>query len=132
MSEENVEIVRTAIRAFTERDADGFADCFASNAELLLPRNRLEGGSYKGRDGIKRAVADAFEMWTDVLVDVQSTRAVGDQVVVLSRVTNIGGEHAPAIEYESGYVAKLSGGKIVYLRPYESHRQALEAAGLSE
>ena len=132
MSEENVEIVRAALQAFTERDVDALVECFALDAEVRLPRNTLEGGSYKGREGVERALRDAFETWEDILIDVQSIRAVGNQVVVLSRVTNVGRAETPTVEYESASVAILRNGKIVHMRPYASHRDALEAAGLSE
>ena len=43
-----------------------------------------------------------------------------------------GAGEAPTVEYESAYILQVRDGKIVYFRPYESHREALEAAGLSE
>ena len=53
-------------------------------------------------------------------------------LVVLGRAINVGKGDAPAVEYESSYLAKLRDGKIAYWRPYQSHDEALEAAGLSE
>jgi hypothetical protein len=52
--------------------------------------------------------------------------------VILGRTVNVGKANAPAIEYQSGYLAKLRDGKIAHSRPYQSHAEALEAAGLSE
>jgi hypothetical protein len=48
------------------------------------------------------------------------------------RALNVGKGDAPAIEYQSAYLAKLRDGKIAYWRPYQSHAEALEAVGLPE
>ena len=132
MSEENVVTVREALAAFLDRDAEAFAECFAEDAVLLLPRNALEGGSYQGRDGARRALADAFETWADIRIEIESTREIGDQVLVVCRVMNVGKAGTPSIEYEGFQLARFRDGKIVDWRPYQSQNEALEAAGLSE
>ena len=132
MSQENVETIRKAVAAFIDRDAEAFAECFAEDAELMLPRNALEGGSYKGRDGAARAIADAFDTWADIRIEIERIREIGDQVMVVTRVTNVGKPGTPSIEYEGVHLGKLRDGMIVHWRPYETQREALEAAGLSE
>jgi hypothetical protein len=73
--------------------------------------------------------------WARLKSDGSTTNRVieiDDRVVVLGRSTNVGRGETPTVEYESAYLSELRDGKIVYLRPYESHREALEAAGLRE
>ena len=132
MSQENVEVVRRATTAFLERDVEAWVECCATDIEMLLPRNLIEGGSYKGHEGIRRALADAFETWEDIRFDLHGIRATDDRVVLLGRATNVGRGEAPTVEYESAYTFQVRDGKIVYFRPYESHLEALEAAGLRE
>src|SRR5687767_9510151 len=120
MSEENVDTVREALAAFLDRDAEAFAECFAEDAELWLPRNLLEGGSYEGREGAKRALADAFDTWADIRIRIESIREMGDQFLLVVRVTNVGKPGTPSIEYEGVQLAKLREGKIVHWRPYQS------------
>ena len=132
MSHENAEIVRAAMRAFEEHDPDAWVGCFHPDAELLLPRNLLEGGSYRGLEGARRALADAFETWAGFRIDLQDIRTVEDRVIALGRITNIGKGGAPAVEYQSAHLFDLNGGKIVYMRPYQDHAEALRAAGLSD
>ena len=132
MSQENVELVRAAVRAFGARDPEGWVNCFHPNVEFLLPRNVLEGGSYRGHDGVRRALADVFETWAAFHFEIQDIRHVDDRVVVLGRAINVGKDDGPPVEYQSAYLAKLRDGKIAYWRPYQSHDEALEAAGLSE
>jgi len=132
MSQENVQIVRRAFSAFQGRDSKAWVNCFHPDVELLLPRNVLEGGSYRGHEGVKRALADAFETWEIFGFDIQDIRTVDDRVIALGRATTVGKGDAPSIEFQSAYLFKLCEGKINYLRPYQSHSEALEAVGLSE
>lgn len=127
-----MDTIRKAAAAFIGRDAEAFAECFAEDAEMLLPRNTLEGGSYKGRAGARRALADAFDTWADIRIRIESIREIGDQILVMARVTNVGKEGTPSIEYEAVQLARLRDGKIVHWRPYQSQSEALKAAGLSE
>ncbi len=132
MSQENVKVVLRAMTAWLERDLEAWVKCCATDIEMLLPRNLIEGGSYKGHDGLRRAFADAYETWEDLRFELRGTREIDDRVVLLGRSTNVGRGEAPTVEYESAYILQLRDGKIVYFRPYESHREALEAAGLPE
>ena len=132
MSQENVEIVLAAVEAFQARDVEAWVACFHPDAELLWPRNLLEGGSYRGHEGIRRAIADSYETWEDIRLDRLDLRAIDDCVVLLSHNTIVGKDQGPAIEYQGAYVVKVSDGKCICFRPYPSHREALEAVGLSE
>ncbi len=73
-----------------------------------------------------------LRLWAAFRFEIQDIRQVDDRVVVLGRAINVGKGDAPAVEYQSAYLAKLRDGKIVYWRPYQSHDEALEAVGLSE
>jgi ketosteroid isomerase-like protein len=132
MSQENMEIVQRAFRAFEGRDSEAWVECFHPDVELLLPRNVMEGGSYRGHAGVRRALADAFETWEAFRFDIQDIRAVDDHVIALGRATTVGKGDAPTIEFQSAYLFKLCEGKIGYFRPYQSHSEALETLGLSE
>jgi ketosteroid isomerase-like protein len=132
MSQENVEVAGRMLRLIEERDEEGFVECFDPNCEFLLPRNLLEGGSYRGHDGVRRVLADVYATWEEVHFEIEDIRPVGARVVVLSRTTNVGREGAPPITYPTAYFYEMRGGRIVYFRPYQNVAEALEAAGLNE
>ncbi len=132
MSEENVEVAGRMLRLIEERDEEGFVECFHPNCEFLLPRNLLEGGSYKGCEGVRRAFVDIYTSWEEVRFEIEDILTAGSHLVVLSRTTNVGRGEAPPITYPAAYLYEMQGGQIVYFRPYESTADALEAAGLSE
>ncbi len=131
MSREDVDLVQRFFAAWNARDADALAADAHPQAEILLPRNLLEGGSYAGPEGARRALADALETWEETQVFVETIREAGDQVVVLGRTVNRppGG---PRTETKAGYVIRIRDGKIAHLRPFMSHAEALDAVGLTE
>jgi hypothetical protein len=55
----------------------------------------------------------------------------GDDVVVLGRYTASGGASGISLEGEHGYVWTIRGGVAVRFRWFQSHAEALEAAGLT-
>ena len=136
MSQENVEIVRRltsrGLKAMRERDVEAWIECFHPEAEMLMPRNLLEGGNYKGHDGLRQAFEDAFKTWDDLRVEVEDIRPLDDGALLLGHSVNVGKGNAPTIEFQSAFLIKLRDGKVSYCRPYQSHAEALEAAGLSE
>jgi ketosteroid isomerase-like protein len=132
MSRENVEVVHKFIQAWNERDAETLAALTHPEGEIVLPRNLLEGGSYRGIEGARRALADALETWEEVTVGIETIRDRGDQVVVLARTVNVPRREGPRTEYEAGYVMTVRDGKLLQLRPFMSHGEALEAVGLRE
>ena len=118
------------LRLIEERDEAGFVECFDANCEFLLPRNLLEGGSYRGPEGARRALADVYAAWEEVCFEIEGIRTKGSRVVVLSRTTNVA-RGAPPVTYPTAYFYEIRGGRILYFRPYQSVAEALEAAGLS-
>jgi ketosteroid isomerase-like protein len=133
MAKENVEdVVRASLAAFQARDIEAWVDCFHPSAEMLLPRNVLEGGSYRGPEGLRQAFADAWETWEEIRFEIADVKAGSGLAVALGKTRNVAKGGAPPVEYESAYLVEVREGKIGYFRPYQSHREALEAAGLSE
>ena len=111
------ETVRAALAAFERQDADAFASCFDTDGELLLPRNLIEGGSYRGHDRIKQAVADAYATWESIRFELRSVEEKDDAFVVRAGVTNSPRTDAPTIEYEATYLCRLRDGRIAHFRP---------------
>jgi hypothetical protein len=56
----------------------------------------------------------------------------GDEVVVLGRYTASGGASGVAVEGEHGYVWTIRDGVAVRFQWFQSHPEALEAAGIAE
>jgi ketosteroid isomerase-like protein len=132
MSEENVEIVRTAIDAFNRHDVDAWLAMCHEESELYSLRAQLEGNPYRGHEGLRQFLVDLDELWEYVRFDVHELRDAGERVVVLCDFE--ARARASGVELDSpvGVVFATRAGKVSYARFYSDPDEALEAAGLSE
>jgi len=130
MSQENVDLVRKWVDSWVRGDTESAAEMFHQDCEVLLPRNLLEGGSYRGPEGVRRVFADLAETWERVEWRIEEFRDFGDRVVALGHTLNVP-PTGPPIEFTSAYLFEVRDGKISYLRPFQSHEEALEVASLA-
>jgi hypothetical protein len=69
----------------------------------------------------------------DVLrTEVDDVLVAGDVVLVVGRLRFRGKGSGVETEASAGYVARLSGGKLAYMRAFREPEQALLAMGLTE
>ena len=64
MSQENVEAVAAGVRAYNDDDLDALLALLDVDAELVPVRSLLEGGSYRGHEGVRRFLAEMGEEWS--------------------------------------------------------------------
>ena len=127
MSEENVELIR---RIYDIWAREGSArDLIAEDVEYVNPSYAVEPGTRRGRKSfsVVRDTYEDFNVRVERFVD-----AGGDDVVVLARYTASGRGSGVPLEGEHGYVWTVRDGQAVRFRWFQSHREALEAAGLPE
>ena len=125
MAEENVELVRRIYDAW-ERDESARA-YLAEDVEYVNPSYAVEPGTRHGRKSfaVVRDSYEDFELQIDELID-----AGGDDVVVLARYTGTGRGSGVQVAGEHGYVWTVREGLAVRFQWFQSHAEALEAAGL--
>ena len=69
MSQANVEVVKRGIDAFNRRDVDAFAEVTTVDFEMFPALARIvEGGSYRGREGIDTYFRDLGDTWEEVRI----------------------------------------------------------------
>jgi ketosteroid isomerase-like protein len=137
MSQENVEVVRAAYACWQEGDYDALLDFFlrtsAHDVELHSRFGGLAGEPYRGHDGVRAWLADIqenferFEPWLDDARD-----AGDDRVVALGGISFRARESGVDMDERMGWVQEFRDGLLRRMLFYGSHREALEAAGLSE
>jgi ketosteroid isomerase-like protein len=125
MSEENVELVRR-IHERWERE-ESIPDLVAEDLEYVNPSYAVERGTRIGRGGFRsvRETYPDFKFHIDRYVD-----AGNDQVVVLGRYSASGGASGIRLEGDHGYVWTIRDGLAVRFQWFQSHDEALEAAGV--
>jgi ketosteroid isomerase-like protein len=139
MSEENVEVVNRGLEELqsgVERGDPGAAfdlGIVADDFEWILA-GPFEGRSvWRGREGwveFMRAWTEQFDGYS--LQIERLIAADDDRVVALIRQSGTGKESGVPVEWDTATVSELKGGRIVRTTNYNSHAEALEAAGLSE
>ena len=127
MSQENVELVRRIYEAWgRESSAAAF---IAEDVEYVNPSYAVEPGTRRGRKSFGM-VRDTYGDFT--IHDKQFLDTDGDEVVVLAHYTASGSGSGVPVSGEHGYVWTVQDGKALRFCWFQSHREALEAVGLSE
>jgi ketosteroid isomerase-like protein len=132
MSQENVEIVRRSIDAFTKHDLDLAGQDW--DAEAVLDWSRSEGvdaGIYRGQEAIQAfwggwlQMFDQFDFKADEFLDR------GEHVVV-PNLTRLRGRDGVEVEAHSAVLVTVRHGQIVQWKLCRDRAEALKAVGLAE
>jgi ketosteroid isomerase-like protein len=139
MSEENVELVRRAMEAFSRGGAAAVMGGGFLSTEVVFDATRsgIPGlGVIRGQDDVMAYfeedwfVAFPFEEW-EIQID-EPIVDHGDQVIFTSRQQGRGASSGAATALELGNLFTIRNGEIVRMEIYTPPERALEAAGLSE
>jgi ketosteroid isomerase-like protein len=127
MSEENVQLVRRIYEAWGREESA--RDFIAEDVEYVNPAYAVEPGTRRGR----KSFAVVRETYGDFEIRVERYVDAGDEeVVVLAHYQGSGQGSGVPVSGEHGYVWTVRDGQAVRFRWFQSHREALKAAGQSE
>jgi ketosteroid isomerase-like protein len=128
-----VEIAKRGVDAFSKRHIDEYAETFTADYEWVgALLGAVEGGSYRGREGLARYFRESEETWRELNVSAKEFRDLGDTVLVLGRIE--GGGRSSGVRVDTPYtmIVEFREGKISRSRSYLDHAEALRVAGLTE
>jgi ketosteroid isomerase-like protein len=131
MSQENVEVVRTAYGTFNARHVDGLLRLSAEDCEWHPLRAQLEGVVYRGHQGVRQFVRDMDDDWESFRIDPLELHDRGELVAVIGRVSAIG-QSGVAVDSVAGFVFELQRGLIKHVVSHSDPEAALAAVGLSK
>jgi ketosteroid isomerase-like protein len=132
MSEENVELHYRAFDAWNRRDLDTWLELADEEVELAPLDRELEGGSYRGHDGIRSFWETYLSIFPDFSVEVDEVRDVGDVTVARIRLRGHGTGSDVPVEQPVWQVVEWRSRKCVSWRSFRSEAEAIEAAGPRE
>ena len=134
VSQENVEIVREAWKAYADRGLDAMAEFWDLDIDWRAAEGAIDDvGELHGAVAVRRYVQDWINIFDDNSVVVEELRDVGDdRVLSIQRLK--GRAKLSGIETDVRYalVSTVRDGKVVRAREYLSVEDALKAVGLEE
>jgi ketosteroid isomerase-like protein len=130
MSQENVDLVRQSLDAFSRGDLHGVLDGLASEFEFdpsgrFMDTQRI----YRGREGWLEFWSAFRAAWMDVAVDIERIEDFGDRVLTLGEIHARGSESGIEVHGEAAWLHTIRDGLIVHLRSFATWKEALEAVG---
>lgn len=132
MSEENIEIVRSALDAWNRQDDEAALQLFSVDTELDASGRILNPDIYTGIEGFMRFRRDIAEAWDRFELEIEDLFDSGSLVVVFVRSIGKGRASGIEVDFRSAWLVTMSDQKITRVRLYRERKEALEAAGLSE
>lgn len=132
MPQENVDKLELIFEHLFEGRRIG-PQLLADDAEWVNPRDAVEGGTRKGANAFNDAIESVFAAWDDVWFDTHRVVENGDDRVVALGVLR-GHIRGPGMEVESphGQVWTFRDGRVARMEWFNTHAEALQAAGLRE
>jgi ketosteroid isomerase-like protein len=127
MSQENVELVRRGFEAFNARDVEGLVALSDRDCEWFPFRAQLEGGVYRGHDGVRRFVRDMDQDWDSFRIDPVEMHDRHARVAAVGRITAAGSGSGVEIDSLAGFVFECHGGRITRLTSHSDPAVALAA-----
>jgi uncharacterized protein len=128
MSQENVEIVRTAIEAWGAGDMDSF---YAS-LDPDIVWDPVEAVASQGHEGLRATLDRWMDEWDEYEQTAEEFVDMGDRVVATVHFQGRGRGSGIEIDARFYEVYTVRDGKVVRMDEYATRAAALEAAGLSE
>jgi len=133
MSQQNIELARRGVDALNRRDLDAFAELCTADVEWFPSMaGTIEGGGYKGREGMERYVEQYDEAWERFRVQVDEYRSAGNCVLAVGRLEATGRGSGVPVNTPMWAVSEFRDGKMSRTRIYLDEAEALRAAGLTE
>jgi ketosteroid isomerase-like protein len=129
MSQENVDFMREAFRAFAGADMTALAGLLDPDVQWKAVEDPVPK---QGLDGVLESLGAWYEVWDEVHVELEELIDGGPSVVA---VVKIRGRHAGSrseITQRFFQVWAITEGKIVGFQEYRAKSEALEAVGLAE
>ena len=133
MSPQNVEIVRKAVEAWNQRDADLWLQYAAPDIEWRpAGPAAVERSVYREHDEVAGGLRSVGQTWEEFRFQEADVRDLGGSVLWLGRVRMKGAASHVQLDQEFAIRAAVRDGKVVTLQAFLDWGDALAAVGLRE
>jgi ketosteroid isomerase-like protein len=131
MSEENVQIVRSAVERF-KASGEMAPEIAAPDIAWHDPPDFPDAKVHIGIEGIIEALGTWANAWSEWQIELDDYVDAGERVLVRGRQWGRGKDTGMRVEQPLCLVYLLRDGKAIEVRAFFNEQQALEAAGLRE
>ena len=132
MSQENVEVVRSAFSRFNAGEREPSPELWHVDCEYISDPRDPDPATYRGLAAITRVFRSWVDAYPDLRVEPLEIRPSGRRVFVWMRFSGHGAESGVPIDMERGQACTVEDAKIRRVEEYFDRAQALEAVGLRE
>lgn len=107
-------------------------ELLTDDVEWVNPPDSVEPGSRRGVDGFNEAIASIYEGWDESRFEPERVVENGDHVIALGELRARGRAVDFEVRQEHGQIWTFRAGRVARMQWFNSHREALEAAGLPD
>jgi ketosteroid isomerase-like protein len=132
MSQENVEIVLSAYRTFSEGDLTALLQHFDPEVVSYTAFPLPDPTELRGHEGFLQWIDNWTGSFDEFSMEIETQIDAGDTVVVCARQRATGATSGVPVEQVFWFLHVVRGGMIARIGIHKTKEQALEAAGLSE
>jgi ketosteroid isomerase-like protein len=134
MPRDKLDVAKRVLDAYNRRDIDGLFAELATPDFVWYPAmvRGLDGGSYRGREGVERFNVDHSENWEELQGVAEEFRDLGNRVLVLGRLRGRGKASGVPVDQPFAGIFDFRGDRVWRYRAYFDHAEGLRVAGLSE
>jgi uncharacterized protein len=132
VSDENVELVESAFKAWNGGDLDTFASHAAEDVAWVEVTGRPDAVATErvGRARMREGLGSLFDAFESYRLDVEQLHDLGDRVVAIVREVARGRASGVEVDGRWGYLITVRDGEMTRIEAYRDAAVALEAAGL--
>jgi ketosteroid isomerase-like protein len=133
MSQENVELAREALDAFSRDGVTGLLAFLDPNIEWVsIPGFLPDAEDRRGHAGVIRWFEQIGELFADTRWEAREFVDSGDRLMIASTVSGRGRVSGAVAETALFHAITVRDGRVVRFESYLERDEALEAAGLRE
>jgi ketosteroid isomerase-like protein len=131
MSQRNVEVVRKAVEAWNQRDADLWVTYATSDVEWRpAGPAAVEGSIFRGGKEVAAGFESVWQTWDEVRFEETELRDLGETLLWRGRLKLRGAASHVELDQEFAVRFVLTDGKLLTVHAFLTWSDALHAAGL--
>jgi ketosteroid isomerase-like protein len=127
---QDLEAVRRGIDAYNRGDVEGMLETTDEDVVMVPMRSLLEGGEYRGHEGVRRFMADMEEDWSEREIEVEEIRELDDSYLVLGSF-HATGRSGTEVRFPLAWHSVMRDGKLWRMTAFSDREAAFRELGLA-